>query len=251
MRDTPIVAWGQGEPVVLVHGSGDTDPAFVWNNQRPLAERYQLLVITRPGYGEQPVVSRETVAQDVGELLALLQSKGGGHLVGYSYGGSIALMAAARRPDLIRSLAVIEPPAFAAARGHPAVEEQINKLKTAYEPERPLTTEEFLIRFMRAFDQDIPDTFILPPEDCKGIEAMRAEPAPWLLEIPLEALEATSFPKLVISGNWHPAFEAVADVLTQRLQAEHIVCEGNGHYILDTGERINQHLDAFLRRDAC
>ena len=35
----------------------------------------------------------------------------------------------------------------------------------------------------------------------------------------LDALRAAPYPKLVISGGWHPAFDAVCDVLVDRLGA--------------------------------
>ena len=41
-------------------------------------------------------------------------------VVGHSYGGVIALLAAARRPELVRSLTVIEPPAFGSRAAWPA-----------------------------------------------------------------------------------------------------------------------------------
>ncbi|MBA2678000.1 MAG: alpha/beta hydrolase [Ktedonobacteraceae bacterium] len=122
MQEVPVVVWGEGEPVVLVHGSGDTDPTFVWSHQRPLAELYQLLVVTRPGYGQRPISERQHVEQDVQEILSLLDHYGGGHLVGFSYGGLITLLVAERQPALIRSLTVIEPPALAVARGNELVE---------------------------------------------------------------------------------------------------------------------------------
>lgn len=249
MREDMMQVWGAetlGTPVVLVHGSGDPQPAFVWQHQRPLAERYRLLVVTRPGYGERSVVPRGDVARDVREIGDLLKEVGGAHMVGYSYGGSVAMIAAAAETELVRSLTVIEPPAFAVARGNAAVEDLIAGLKRAYEPERPLPTDAFLVRFMKCLDSSFPDTIALPPEARKGIEAMRAEPAPWELTIPLDALAATRFPKLVVSGNWSLAFEVVADVLTQRLRARRVVIEGGGHYILDTGERVNRALEAFL-----
>lgn len=249
MPEDVVRVWGDGPLVVLVHGSGDTDPEMVWQHQRPLADRYALLVVTRPGYGDRPVEARGDVERDAREVAALLESRGGGvggHIVGYSYGGCVAMIAAARRPELVRSLIVVEPPAFAVARGNPDVEARIACLRRAYDPERPLTTDEFLVRFMRCLDPSFPDTIALPPEDAKGIEAMRAEPAPWALDIPLDALTGTAFPKLVVSGNWSPAFEAVADVLTERLAARRVIIEGEGHYILDTGERFNRELVAFL-----
>src|SRR5215469_11511319 len=136
MQNMPVVVWGEGEPVVLVHGSGDTDPTFVWSQQRPLADRYRLLVVTRPGYGSRPVIPRPPVEQDVQEILALLAAQGGGHLVGFSYGGLIALLVAGRQPALIRSLTLIEPPAFAIARGNARVEQVMAQARPAYEPER-------------------------------------------------------------------------------------------------------------------
>ncbi len=181
------------------------------------------------------------------EILSLLEKYGGGHLVGFSYGGLISLIVAARQPSLIRSLTVIEPPACAIARGNPAVEKTIEQAKFAYEPERPLSTEEFLVRFMKSLLQDFPDTIELSPHDRKGVEAMQAEPPPWKIEIPLLSLAVTTFPKLVvISGDGGP-FEAVAEVLSQQLGAKLAVCAGKGHYIPDTGEPFNQLLEAFWR----
>lgn len=246
MQDTQSITWSEGEPVVLVHGSGDTDPTFVWNNQRPLSVRYQLFVVTRPGYGDRPIIPRDNVEQDVEEILSLLEKHSGGHLVGFSYGGLISLLVAAKRPDLIWSLTVIEPPAFAIARGNPVVEQEIEQAKFAYEPERPLSAEEFLVRFMKSLQANFPDTIELSPTDRKGVEAMQMEPSPWKIEIPLSALAVTTFPKLVvISGDGGP-FEAVAEVLSQQLGAKLSICAGKGHYILDTGESFNQRLEAFI-----
>lgn len=247
MQDVPVIVWGEGEPVVLVHGSGDTDPTFVWSHQRPLAERYQLFMVIRPGYGQRPISPRTHVYQDVQEILSLLEQHGGSHLVGFSYGGLVALLVAAQRPALIRSLTVIEPPAFALARDNPAVEQAIAQAKLAYEPERPLPADVFLVRFMKAIQPDFPDTIELSPEDRKGVEAMQAEPAPWEITLPLANLAVTSFPTLVVTSGEHGAFEAVADILTQQLGAKLVVCAGQGHYIPDTGEPFNQLLESFFQ----
>lgn len=248
MQDVSTIVWGKGEPVVLVHGSGDTDPAFVWNNQRPLAQHYQLLILTRPGYGQRPSVSqRPTIEEDVQDILSVLEKKNGGHLVGFSYGGCIALVAATCRPALVHSLTVIEPPAFSIARGNAAVEDKIEQTKPAYESDRLLLPEEFLVLFMKPMIPDFPNTIELSPEDRKGIEAMQAEPAPWKIEIPLDVLATTSFPKLIVTSGESPAFEAVAEVLKTQLHAQHVLCAGKGHYIPDTGELFNQILATFLR----
>src|SRR6266498_3353305 len=50
----------------------------------------------------------------------------------------------------------------------------------------------------------------------------RGEPA-------VDELAAAPFPKLVVSGGHHPAFDAVCDVLEARLGAERAVLPGAGH----------------------
>jgi pimeloyl-ACP methyl ester carboxylesterase len=58
-----------------------------------------------------------------------------------------------------------------------------------------------------------------------------AERLPSEADIPLDELAATGFPKLVISGEHHPAFDAVCDVLEERLSARREVLPGAGHGI--------------------
>ena len=114
MTKLHVECWGRGPPVVLVHGAV-ADGRATWMDQRPLAERWTLTVPDRPGFGENPPVERVDFDVDaplVAELLA-----DGAHLVGHSYGGVISLLAAARRPEAVWSLTVVEPPAFGVARG--------------------------------------------------------------------------------------------------------------------------------------
>jgi len=56
-----------------------------------------------------------------------------------------------------------------------------------------------------------------------------------------------SFPKLVISGNHSPAFEAVCDALTARLRARRAHVTGAGHATPGTGHAFNDTLEAFIR----
>ena len=53
-----VEGWGDGTPVVLVHGSLATG-AEEWDAQRPLAEEgFRLLVLDRRGYGQSPAARR-------------------------------------------------------------------------------------------------------------------------------------------------------------------------------------------------
>jgi hypothetical protein len=76
---------------------------------------------------------------------------------------------------------------------------------------------------------ELPDP--LPPDAEQSIRATIAERSPLEAVIPLDELAATPFPKLVVSGAHHPAFDAVCDVLEQRLGAERAVLPGAGHSI--------------------
>ncbi len=141
-----VTVWGDGEPAVLVHGSFGWG-SKTWEKQRPLAETYRLLLPDRRGFGGSPPEGRvdfDRDADDVADLLA-----GGAHLVGHSYGGVVSLLAAGRRPDAVRSLTVIEPPALGLVREDPLVEKFIAGAKTAMrEAEDP---SDYRVRFLRAF----------------------------------------------------------------------------------------------------
>ena len=53
---------GKGPRVALVHGSMGYPGG--WQNQRPLAERFQLEILTRPGFPPNPPEQRIDFEQD-------------------------------------------------------------------------------------------------------------------------------------------------------------------------------------------
>lgn len=216
MTDLAVEVLGAGDTVVLVHGSGVRD--WTWIDQRELADRYRLVLPYRRGYGESPPADPdfEVDGRDVADLLDRPS-----HLVGMSYGGIGVLLAAARKPELVRSVAVIEPPAFGIARDHPDVQALVPKLTEAYA--KP-TVEEFGVAFAEAlgFEPRPPS-----PELLDALESFRRERTPDQAEIPFERLDGV--PLLVVTGGWNPAFEEVARVLAERLRAEVVTFPGAGH----------------------
>jgi pimeloyl-ACP methyl ester carboxylesterase len=233
---------GSGPPVLLVHG-GVAGAEAAWSAQRPLAERWTLFLLDRPGYGPNPQVEREDFEVDAGHVVELLGD--GMHLVGHSYGGVGSLLAAARRPEIVRSVTVIEPPAFAVAAGHPDVDALVASLREHWErgPREPAA---FLRGFLELVGSNMALPDPLPPDLQRGAKILLAHRPPWEAEIPLDDLAAAPFPKLVVSGGHHPAFEAVCDVLEERLGAERAVIPGAGHSVQRTGTPFNQRLEAFL-----
>jgi pimeloyl-ACP methyl ester carboxylesterase len=227
--------------VVLIHGSVGNGPA-TWSAVQPLAEHWDLVVPNRGGYPPNPLLERIDFERQAEELAPLLED--GAHLVGHSYGGVISLLIAARHPGSVRSLTVSEPPAFGVARGDSAVEKLVAALD-AYFSDPPEEPAEFLRGFLERVGSDVRLPEPLPPELEQGARAARAERPPWEAEIPLDELAAAPFPKLVVSGAHHPAFDAVCDVLEERLGAERAVLPGAGHS-LPRAPGYPERLKAFL-----
>ena len=111
---------------MLVHGSV-VNADLTWSAQKPLADRFEIVAPNRRGFPPGPDVEHVDFEDEAVWLEQFLVP--GTHLVGHSYGGVIALLAAARRPELLRSLTVIEPPAFGVARGIPAADEFMARIE--------------------------------------------------------------------------------------------------------------------------
>lgn len=228
--------------LVLVHGSVGNGTA-TWGAQAPLAERFELVVLDRPGFPPGPPVASVDFEEHGAWLAERLEP--GDHLVGHSYGGIVTLFAAAERPGLVRSLTVIEPPCFGIARGEPEVDAAIAAMEQHW---RSSSREprDFLIGFfalVSSVQPALPDP--LPPDLEQGARALMDERLPTEAEIPFERLAAASFPKLVVSGGHAPAFERVCDVLEERLDAERLVLRGAGHSP-HTVDGFNEALADFL-----
>lgn len=240
-----ILERGRGVRVVLVHG--DVFGAeMTWAGQLPLADKRHLLMVNRRGFGGSPDVEAEDFevdAKDVSEVL-----EGGAHLVGHSYGGVVSLLAAAARPEAVYSLTVIEPPALdltinqdEETRAFVADIKEILASNPA--------PDDFLRTFVKAVGGDplrLPNP--LPPPLFKAASVQMKGRWPWEAKIPLDSLAKAPFPILIVSGGHSHLFDAVCDVLEERLNAERVVLSGAGHSIPTLGEPLNQVLGDFWSR---
>jgi pimeloyl-ACP methyl ester carboxylesterase len=229
--------------VVLVHGAMTTSTQS-WSEQQSLAGRWTLVVPDRRGYEPNPPAARSDFEVDAADIALLLGD--GAHLVGHSYGAICALLAAGLRPDVVRSLTLIEPPVHSLARGHPAVEEQIAdhavSVRTLRDPEA----------FLRAFlnrigspTENLPSP--LPAALARRVRLLMNERPPWDADIPVDALRRAKFPTLVVSGGHNDTFEMLGDRLADALGgSRRAVLPGAGHLVQRLGEAFNQPLEAFL-----
>jgi pimeloyl-ACP methyl ester carboxylesterase len=232
------------ERLVLVHGSV-VGARMTWAGQQPLAEPFELVVIERPGFPPGPPVERVDFESDAALVAELLQP--GDHLVGHSYGGVVAMLAAAQKPAAVRSLTVIEPPATRVAAGNPAVDAFAAAGEALYAAGARDDPETFLRKFLSAVGSALDPPSPLPPELQQGARALQVERGPWEAEIPLDALAAAPFPKLVLSGNHNPAFDGICDVLEERLAAERVVLVGFGNTVQRHPD-FNDRLADFVTR---
>jgi pimeloyl-ACP methyl ester carboxylesterase len=101
---------GQGQPIVLVHGSFMNIP-MNWSHMIPLlAKGRKVVVAEMQGHGRTKDIARElsyeNMADDVSGLLQHLEIERA-DVLGYSMGGGVAFQVAVRHPQRVRRLVVL------------------------------------------------------------------------------------------------------------------------------------------------
>ena len=231
---------GSGPDVVLVHGG--VGPELTWERQRPLAERWSVLVPTRRGFPGSAEAERQDFERDAQDLSPLLGD--GAHLVGFSYGGVGAAILAGKDPDRVRSLTLIEAPLYLVAPDHPAVKEVAGAGDAFLSGEADDLTER---RFLANAGID--------PKAASGrneklirqaIDAARGGRSPSEAKPDLDAIVAAGLPAMVVSGDHNEGIEILCDALANRLRARREIVPGAGHAV-PRAPGFNDVLDEFLR----
>jgi pimeloyl-ACP methyl ester carboxylesterase len=243
MTGVHVTVWDDSRsarpPAVFVHGvlSWGTDDRYGFGAQRPLATERPLLMMDRRGYGQSPDLSgsdhTSDYEADAGDIVEVLGD--GAHLVGHSYGGVAAMLAAIRRPDLVRSLALIQPGAMRPAERHPVVAEMLERGRAAAAGGPPdLTPEEFIRQSTEGLGLPVPEA---TPARLRAARTSMGERPCWDADIPLAPLAGAGRPTLVISGTWENAPEqyrkyageplmAAAEVIAADIGAGHVRVPG-------------------------
>lgn len=230
--------------IVFVHGSV-MGGRPTWSGQRNLGEQFEIEIVERPGFPPHPDVDHVDFEEHAALLAAGLPK--GVHLVGHSYGGLISLLAAASVPERVRSLTVIEPPATGIAAGNPAADAFTHEGIEWWSNGPTDDPEAFLRGFLAYVGSDFVPPTPLGDRLAQGARTLIVERGPWEAELPFETLVAAPFPTLVVSGAHHAAFDAVCDVLVDRLEAERLVLPGYGHTVQQHPE-FNERLAKFVLR---
>lgn len=231
---------GSGQPLLLVHGGSGRDET--WHGQEPLAERWRVMLPARRGFPPGPAAERQDFEADAEDIGAILDREPA-HCVGFSYGGVGLALAAAADPSRLLSLTLVEPPLLGLAADRPAVRELMATFAQAGSGD-PDAQRQAQAAFEDLARIDIPDEDLrrafLDARDRAPIPRPPGQARP-----DLDAIVAAGVPCLVVSGDHHPAHEAVCDALAERLSAERAHLPGAAHAI-PHAPGFNDVLERFL-----
>jgi len=232
----------KGDALVLVHGSwGDHHNWDMVVGQ--FAKSFRLLTYDRRGHSQSERLSGQgLVTEDVDDLIALVEHLEifPAHIVGNSYGAGIVLKAAARRPDIFRSIMVHEPPLFGVLGGNPnaqaALDSVNEKMKTVLDLISAGAMEKAAEEFMEKIAMG-PGSWKQLPDVAKNIFINNAITwydeihDPQSLQIDLTSLAVFKKPVLLSAGSKSPSFfPLVIDEIKNSLpQAKKITISGAGH----------------------
>ena len=239
-----VTEWGDGERVVLVHGGTPGGGAVSFAAQKVLSKRWHLVLPDRPGHGQSPRQGREDFERDATLIEPLLGDRS--HLVGHSYGGIVALCIAAKRPEAVRSLTLIEPPAYCFAKRDPVVEEMCRANRELFE-HPPADPVELMRRFFALVGLDIqipdpaPDPFLAIAEGfARGFADIRG---PDEADIESDRLTAGGYPIQVLTSGRTAGFEVIAGAIAAQTGAAHYVLPDTDHTVQNAGAPVNALLE--------
>ena len=248
-----VTHWGHtGEKIILVHGGvqgSKRGGADHFPTQKALVDDgFQLLVPDRPGHGQSVRPDRPDDAEADGELIAELLGEGA-HLVGHSFGGCVALAAAARRPEAVKTLTLIEPGMQPVALDKLPVVLLLLRILAALK--FSFSAETRVKRFAKVLR--IPEAMGGGARTREEFEAMdRAVssirvPTKETLTRQLSAIKNAGCPLLVVTGGWSRGIEVTADVVASLSNGKRVIIASPHHFPQTISDEFNQVLVRFLR----
>lgn len=124
--------YGEGEPLVLIHG-GLTTIGEMQGWGQPLAKTRQVIAVEMQGHGHTADTDRPmsfpTMGDDIAALLDHLKIPKA-DLVGHSFGGASAIRAAIQHPERVRRLVVISSP-YARSGWYPEAQRGMSQVGAA------------------------------------------------------------------------------------------------------------------------
>lgn len=258
------VEQGRGEPVVLAHGS--VEDYRVWSAQvAELSKQYRVIAYSRryhypnPWLGDGSDYSPSLHAADLVALIKALKL-GRVRLVGHSYGGVVAAVAARDNPELVRSLILAEPPLGSLLAQNPEAESlpPATFLDDAQQAFQQGNMEGGLRIFLDGaigkgtFDQMAPTVRRVVLDNARALKAQLSAPRSlWMPAFRCEDARRIQAPTLLVVGERSPKFYLlVADELQKCLpRSERAVVPRSSHGVeYENPSAFNEIVLEFLTR---
>ena len=239
-----------GPRVIMVHGGGQGSSVGGeknFQNQFRLAdEGWQLIIPDRPGHGRSPVQGWPDDAEKDGAWVAEL-IEDGAHLVGHSFGGAVALDAAARRPGQVKSLTLIEPAMHQLAVDDPQVRKfLLGLLWIRLSSFSASTLAERSFRHI-GIPPEISGRADLAERTRLGQAMKRLRlPGKANLERQLATIKEAGIPLLVVTGGWSKAFDMSSARAADLGGGRHVIVPSPHHFPQIVSDEFTTLLDSFL-----
>jgi len=241
---------GAGDPVVLVHGSGGGLHSWATVAER-LARDHEVWMPARRGYGPSDVPPGiKSFSIETADLIAVVEaareSSGSPvHLVGASYGATLALHTVATDPSDVRSLAVFEAPLFAAGA---EVVPLLDRYRSALDRDDAPAMAAMLHEVTRVPAEIVAAFAAVAGDRTPDPAEARRSAIGWLHDLEALAGDSTdiarwssiTLPTLLMQGadTWEPmptTMNALAKVIPR---AHQIIWPGQSHFVTMTAPRL-------------
>jgi pimeloyl-ACP methyl ester carboxylesterase len=247
--------------MVLIHGGVQGNlgggPSTFAKQQALTQKGWQLILPDRPGFGKSRSRGPDEMEADAVWISEMLDDV---VLGGHSFGGAEALLAAARRPEEVRALILVEPALHALlprskvmATNEEARKDFLKFGETLLSSKSP---GEYGLLFSRMLGPGTEAGTALENEPAKaaglGYALLRARMAPpGALRNAAETVARAKIPVLAISGGWSPTFNAIGELIAELTQGEHVIVPSINHFPqLMNPDGFNDAIVAFVGKMA-
>ncbi len=240
---------GAGRPVVCVHGV--TSCAWVWHHAAPGLGR--VVAVDLRGHGDSgwAPADRYRTADHAGDLEAVLAPVGGPvDLVGSSWGALVSLAVAARRPDLVRRLVLVDiEPSFT----QPETEvppraahfDGLADAATAWRANNPGAPDDLVCLLAAASTRPAPDGGLVPAHDPVFLHRWPFRSEDWW-----DALDAVRAPTLVVHAERSWVRAEVCDRMAARLPRAERADVDSAHVVpVDAPDALVRAVAPFLAHE--
>lgn len=249
---------GSGEPIVVIQTALTADELRPLSKQTAQHGEHQVFHYHRRGYaGSGPALREGSVAADAADTGALIRALDAApaHVVGVSYSAAVGLTLASSSPELVQTLAVVEPPPV----GTPGAVEFRKANLQLLENHRALGPQVALDQFMtmligqdwrEASERDLPGSVAAMERDAP---TFFGSDIPALLSWRFGVTEAARVrcPVLYVGGSESASWftEMRARILCLLPRADDATVEGAGHLLASThpAEVVAPLLEHFRR----